>query len=67
MIIKGYNIPLQHNRRCEGCGVKIGPDTPIKTGYEVKDGELTGFFHSRECFTNNMQKFEKFKEERGQE
>jgi hypothetical protein len=65
MIINGYEAKLIHNRRCEGCGVVVGPDTPIKSGYEVRDGEVTGFFHSRGCFQNTAQKYKDVTDKEG--
>lgn len=62
MIIKGFETKLQHNRRCDGCGVKIGPDTPVKNGFEVRDGEVRGLFHSRACYLNSAKKFNDQKE-----
>jgi aspartate carbamoyltransferase regulatory subunit len=40
--------------RCSGCGCIVGPDSPIKTGFYVRDGEVQGFFHSKYCFENKL-------------
>lgn len=64
-VIRGFEKKLVVNQRCEGCGVVVGPDTPMHTGFDVRDGEVTGFFHSRACYENTCREFEKYKEKMG--
>ena len=66
-VIRGYAMPIQHNQRCTGCHKIIGPDSDVRTGFNVKDGEVLGTFHSRWCYEDTRKKFEEFKKKGGGE
>ena len=59
MDIMGFESTPAHTTRCMGieCGILIGPTETVKTGFIVKDGDVTGIFHSRACYTNSVEKF----------
>lgn len=65
MVIRGFESKVKHNQRCTGCGGIIGPDAPVKVGFEVRDGDVTGLFHSRACYEEQRRKFEEYKEKGG--
>lgn len=54
--IKGYQVNLDHAIRCDGCGVIVGPDAPVKNAYKVVDGIVKGTFHSRACYDAQLRK-----------
>lgn len=65
MIIRGYEYPMEHNRKCTGCNRTFGPNTDFKVGYLVRDGEVTGLFHSRACYEATSEKFDEYKKGKG--
>jgi hypothetical protein len=67
LVIRGYEYPMDINRKCTGCNRTFGPSTDFKVGYLVKDGEVTGLFHSRACFEATKQKFEAYQKNKGGE
>ena len=36
----------------------MGPDSPRKVIYMVKQGPITGYFHSRQCYETQLPKLE---------
>jgi len=58
-ILKAFVPRLKVARRCDGCGIIVGPDAPFKTGFEVREGPIIGFFHSRQCYERAREKAEK--------
>ena len=69
MDVMGYEMKPVHATRCQGinCGLLIGPTEQIRSGFVVKDGEVTGVFHSRACYTNSVEKFNEHKSEGGEQ
>lgn len=67
MIIRGYEYKATHNTHCTGCKRVIGPDTDNKVGFLVKDGEVTGLFHSKPCYENTVAQFEQYKKDNPKE
>lgn len=67
MVVKGFEYPMAHNRKCTGCDRVFGPSSEYKVGFLVKDGEVTGIFHSRACYEATVQKFDEYKKEKGGE
>ena len=61
-IIRGFQKPLHNVERCRGCGMLIGGETGLKVGYDVKDGDVKGLFHSRACYENAVKKHNKKEE-----
>lgn len=54
-ILMGFwrNTPV--DRHCTGCGTIVGPSSPYyKAGFEVREGVVTGFFHSKQCYLNKL-------------
>lgn len=66
-VVKGYEYPVTTNRKCTGCQRNFGPDSEFKTGFLVRDGEVTGLFHSRACYEQTVQKFTAYKAEHPKE
>jgi len=58
-MLKGYTIKLEHDQRCNGCGIMLGPHTPQKAGIFVKEGPVTGMFHNSECYNQTREEVEK--------
>jgi len=54
-MVKGFTVVLKHDARCNGCGVMIGPHTDRKAGLHVKDGPVTGLFHSSDCYNQQRE------------
>lgn len=55
-IIKSYTVaPKPNARKCDGCGIIIGPEAPQKVGLMVTDGPCRGFFHNHQCFLRAQQ------------
>jgi len=48
--INSYTINPNPAKRCDKCGIIVGPDAPVKAGLLVKEGPTTGFFHNRQCY-----------------
>lgn len=49
-MLNSFTVNPNPARRCDGCGVIVGGSNPLKAGIEVREGPLTGFFHSHQCF-----------------
>lgn len=49
-IINSFTINPNPARKCDKCGMIVGPDAPVKVGLLVKDGPTTGFFHNHNCY-----------------
>jgi len=45
-----FKPKMTTNRRCEGCGVIVGPQGSYKQGIEVRSGECPGFYHNSQCY-----------------
>lgn len=61
MEVVGFNKTLKQNMRCNGCGIMIGPGTSCGISYEVRDGPIKGAFHSRMCYSAQVEKLDKKK------
>lgn len=51
-MVNSFTVNPDPAKRCDGCGVIVGKGHPVQTGIIVKEGLLTGFFHSHQCYEN---------------
>jgi len=49
-MLNSFTVNPEPAKRCDGCGVIVGKGHPLHSGIIVKEGPLTGFFHSHQCF-----------------
>lgn len=63
--VRGFVLKPTYAQRCTGCRRLIGQNEEIKQGYAVRDGEVTGIFHSRECYLDTCSRFEESKKKGG--
>ena len=64
-VVRGFQTKTTYNQKCTGCGIHIGPNSEVKGGYIVHDGEVVGLFHSRKCYLDTVQRFEEHKKKGG--